>query len=197
MIDKEKIAYHIREIIKALGDDPNREGLLETPDRVARMYEEMFRGIGYTNAEIAEKYAKTFTEDDMCTTKSGNYVVVAGIPIFSHCEHHMALMYNMKVSVIYRPVDKVIGLSKIARIAEMVSHRLQLQERIGTDIAEIMQLATGSNDVGVIVEGEHSCMTARGIKKPGAFTRTCVFKGIFETDPIARKEALLLFGEAE
>jgi GTP cyclohydrolase I len=197
MIDKEKIAYHIREIIKALGDDPNREGLLETPDRVARMYEEMFRGIGYTNAEIAEKYAKTFTEDDMCTTKSGNYVVVAGIPIFSHCEHHMALMYNMKVSVIYRPVDKVIGLSKIARIAEMVSHRLQLQERIGTDIAEIMQLATGSPDVGVIVEGEHSCMTARGIKKPGAVTRSCVFKGIFEADPLARKEALLLFGEAE
>ena len=179
MIDKEKIAYHIREIIKALGDDPNREGLLETPDRVARMYEEMFRGIGYTNAEIAEKYAKTFTEDDMCTTKSGNYVVVAGIPIFSHCEHHMALMYNMKVSVIYRPVDKVIGLSKIARIAE------------------IMQLATGSPDVGVIVEGEHSCMTARGIKKPGAVTRSCVFKGIFETDPLARKEALLLFGETE
>lgn len=194
-IDKEKIAYHIREIIKALGDDPNREGLLETPERVARMYEEMFRGIGYTNAEIAEKYAKTFTEDDMCTTKSGNYVVVAGIPIFSHCEHHLALMYNMKVSVIYRPVDKVIGLSKIARIAEMVSHRLQLQERIGTDIAEIMQLATGSNDVGVVVEGEHSCMTARGIKKPGALTRTCVFKGIFETDPIARKEALLLLNE--
>lgn len=197
MIDKEKIAYHIREIIKALGDDPNREGLLETPDRVARMYEEMFRGIGYTNAEIAEKYAKTFTEDDMCTTKSGNYVVVAGIPIFSHCEHHMALMYNMKVSVIYRPVDKVIGLSKIARIAEMVSHRLQLQERIGTDIAEIMQLATGSPDVGVIVEGEHSCMTARGIKKPGAVTRSCVFKGIFENDPLARKEALMLFGDAE
>ena len=81
MIDKEKIAYHIREIIKALGDDPNREGLLETPERVARMYEEIFRGIGYTNQEIAEKYAKTFTEDDMCTTKSGNYVVVAGIPI--------------------------------------------------------------------------------------------------------------------
>ena len=197
MIDKEKIAYHIREIIKALGDDPNREGLLETPERVARMYEEIFRGIGYTNQEIAEKYAKTFTEDDMCTTKSGNYVVVAGIPIFSHCEHHMALMYNMKVSVIYRPIDKVIGLSKIARIAEMVSHRLQLQERIGTDIAEIMQLATGSPDVGVLVEGEHSCMTARGIKKPGAVTRSCVFKGIFEIDPLARKEALLLFGEAE
>lgn len=196
-MDKEKIAYHIREILVTIGEDPEREGLRETPERVARMYEEMFRGIAYTNAEIAEKYAKTFDEEDMCTAKQGNFVLVSDIPIFSFCEHHMALMYNMKVSVIYRPVDKIIGLSKIARIAEMVSHRLQLQERIGTDIAEIMTLSTGSNDVGVLIEGEHSCMTARGIKKPGAKTITTVFKGAFELSDSLRREALLLLGKLE
>ena len=181
MIDKEKIAYHIREIIKALGDDPNREGLLETPDRVARMYEEMFRGIGYTNAEIAEKYAKTFTEDDMCTTKSGNYVVVAGIPIFSHCEHHMALMYNMKVSVIYRPVDKVIGLSKIARIAEMVSHRLQLQERMTLQIKDCIQETLNPLGVMVVIEAQHMCMQMRGVQKQNSITITSDFTGAFES----------------
>lgn len=196
-MDKEKIAYHIREILVTIGEDPEREGLRETPERVARMYEEMFRGIAYTNAEIAEKYAKTFDEEDMCTAEQGNFVLVSDIPIFSFCEHHMALMYNMKVSVIYRPVDKIIGLSKIARIAEMVSHRLQLQERIGTDIAEIMTLSTGSNDVGVLIEGEHSCMTARGIKKPGAKTITTVFKGAFELSDSLRREALLLLGKLE
>ncbi|HOH95927.1 MAG TPA: GTP cyclohydrolase I [Candidatus Enterocola sp.] len=196
-MDKEKIAYHIREILVTIGEDPEREGLRETPERVARMYEEMFRGIAYTNAEIAEKYAKTFDEEDMCTAKQGNFVLVSDIPIFSFCEHHMALMYNMKVSVIYRPVDKIIGLSKIARIAEMVSHRLQLQERIGTDIAEIMTLSTGSNDVGVLIEGEHSCMTARGIKKPGAKTITTAFKGAFETNDSLRREALMLLGKLE
>ncbi|MBP7211113.1 MAG: GTP cyclohydrolase I [Paludibacteraceae bacterium] len=196
-MDKEKIAYHIREILVTIGEDPEREGLRETPERVARMYEEMFRGIAYTNAEIAEKYAKTFDEEDMCTAKQGNFVLVSDIPIFSFCEHHMALMYNMKVSVIYRPVDKIIGLSKIARIAEMVSHRLQLQERIGTDIAEIMTLSTGSNDVGVLIEGEHSCMTARGIKKPGAKTITTAFKGAFELSDSLRREALLLLGKLE
>ena len=198
MIDQEKIAYHVREILVALGEDPEREGLRETPVRVARMYEELFRGMNYTNAEIARKYAKTFEDDDDCVNREGAYVVVSDIPIFSFCEHHIMLMYNMTVSVIYKPKDKIIGLSKIARIAEMVGHRLQLQERIGTDIAEIMQLATGSDDVGVLVEGEHGCMTARGIKKPGAKTRTTCFRGLFEADPGARQEALwLLSGKPE
>ena len=191
-MNQEKIAYHIREILKEIGENPDREGLIETPTRVARMYEEIFRGIGYTNAEIAEKYAKTFNEEEDLFDSNGNYVIVKNIPIFSFCEHHMALMYNMKVSVIYRPTDKIIGLSKIARIATMVGQRLQLQERIGTDIAEIIQMATGSQDVGVIIDAEHSCMTARGIKKPGAKTRTTCFKGKFNSDAMARNEALLL-----
>lgn len=192
MIDKEKIAFHVRGLLSALGEDPGREGLRETPERVARMCEELFRGIGYTNREIAEKYAKTFSDDEECVNREGGYVLVSGIPMFSFCEHHIMLMYNMTVSVIYRPVDKVIGLSKIARIAEMVGHRLQLQERIGADIAEVMRIATGSDDVGVIIEAEHGCMTARGIKKPGAKTRTTTFRGVFETDPAARQEALWL-----
>lgn len=192
MVDKEKVEYHIREILKAIGEDPEREGLRETPERVARMYEEVFRGIGMSNAMIAEKYAKTFEADDMCAPRSGNYVVVRNIPIFSWCEHHLALMYNMSVSVIYRPKDVVIGLSKIARISEMVSHRLQLQERIGSDIAEVISLATGSEDVGVVVKGEHSCLTARGIRKPGSETVTTFFRGVFQDDSVARNEALLL-----
>lgn len=191
-MDKEKIAGLVREFLTALGENPDREGLQETPQRVARMCEELFRGIGYTNREIADKYAKTFQDDDECVNREGGYVVVSDIPMFSFCEHHIMLMYNMRVSVIYKPKDRVIGLSKIARIAEMVGHRLQLQERIGADIAEIMQMATGSEDVGVVVEGEHGCMTARGIRKPGARMRTSVFRGLFERDAAARQEAMWL-----
>jgi len=191
-MDVEKIKKLTKEFLLALGENPEREGLQETPERVARMCEEMFRGISFTNKQIADKYAKTFDADDMCVPRCGNYVVVREIPVFSFCEHHIALMYNMKVSVIYKPKDRVIGLSKIARISEMVCHRLQLQERIASDIAEIMTIATGSADVAVYVEGEHSCMTARGIKKPGAQTITTICRGIFDTDSSARAEAFAL-----
>lgn len=192
IMNTEKIKELTREFLIALGENPDREGLRETPERVARMCEEVFRGIAYTNEQVAEKYAKTFEADDMCVPKCGNYVVVKDIPVFSYCEHHIALMYNMKVSVVYKPNDKVIGLSKIARIAEMVCHRLQLQERIATDIAQIISLATGSPDVAVYVEGEHSCMTARGIKKNGAKTVTTILRGGFESDSAMRAEAMML-----
>ena len=188
-IDSEKIAYHIREIIIALGDNPDREGLKETPQRVAKMYQEVFDGMNYTNEEIAKMFDKTFEEEvDRC----GDLVVVRDIPIHSYCEHHLALMYNMKVSVVYKPKQKVIGLSKIARIADMVGKRLQLQERIGADIASIVSQVIGSEDVGVLIEGEHSCMTTRGVKKTGTLTRTTTFKGVFEQDTLLRQEALLL-----
>lgn len=188
-IDSEKIAYHIREIIIALGDNPDREGLKETPQRVAKMYQEVFDGMNYTNEEIAKIFDKTFEEEvDRC----GDLVVVREIPIHSYCEHHLALMYNMKVSVVYKPKQKVIGLSKIARIADMVGKRLQLQERIGADIVSIVSQVIGSEDVGVLIEGEHSCMTTRGVKKPGTLTRTTTFKGVFEQDTLLRQEAILL-----
>lgn len=186
MINKKKIEIAIRNILEALGDDPNREGLMETPERVARMYEEVFEGMNYTNEELAKMYGKCFTTD------KEDLVVVKDIPIFSYCEHHMALMYNMKVSIAYIPHGKVLGLSKFARIADMVGKRLQLQERIGADISEVVQLATGSDDVLVIVEGEHSCMTARGIKSRGSSTRTATIRGAFETNIDLRKEAYSL-----
>ncbi len=181
-IDKDAVREHVRGLLIALGDDPDREGLKDTPDRVARMYEEVFEGMNYTNHEIAQMFDKTFEEDLTFSFENSDFVIVKGIDIFSYCEHHMALMYDMKVTVAYVPNGKVIGLSKIARIADMVSKRLQLQERIGTDIAEIMQEITGSEDVAVLIEGCHSCMTARGIKKTDAKTYTTTLRGRFQTD---------------
>ena len=185
-IDTEAIAYHIREILKALGDDPERGGLKDTPKRVAKMYEEVFEGMNYTNKEIADMFNKTFVLNE-CDEYDGiekmqNMVVVRDIDIFSYCEHHLALMYDMKVTVAYIPKDRVIGISKIARIADMVSKRLQLQERIGTDIADIVQMVTGAEDIAVFIEGCHSCMTARGIKKVNAKTYTQTLKGRFNNE---------------
>lgn len=186
MIDKNRIEKAVKEILIALGDDPDRPGLVDTPKRVAKMYEEVFEGMNYTNAEIADKFCKCFDTDN------NDLVVVQDIPIFSYCEHHLALMYNMTVSIAYIPNGKVLGLSKFARIADMVGKRLQLQERIGSDIAEIVQMATGSNDVLVVVQGEHSCMTARGIKSQGAKTRTATIRGEFNDNVELRKEAYSL-----
>jgi len=182
-IDKKAIQEHIRGILIALGDDPDREGLKDTPERVARMYEEVFAGMNYSNHDIAMMFNKSFKDDLKADPDGKDIVLVKDIPVFSYCEHHMALMYNMKVSVAYIPKDRVLGLSKIARICDMASRRLQLQERIGTDIAEIMQEASGSDDIAVIIRGIHSCMTARGIRKESASTVTTTFRGRFETEP--------------
>lgn len=169
------IEESVRNILIALGEDPDREGLKETPARIGRMYDEVFEGIRYTNDEIADMFNKCFEE-----TRSSDVVTVKDINVFSYCEHHMALMYNMNVSVSYIPNGKVIGLSKIARIADMVCKRLQLQERITADIAEILAKILGTEDILVVVEGEHSCMTARGINKPGTRTVTRVGLGRFK-----------------
>lgn len=186
--DSARIQNAVRELILALGDDPDREGLKGTPDRVARMYEEVFEGMAYTNEEIAQMFNTSFEEEAI----SKDLVLIKDIPIFSYCEHHLALMYNMKVHVGYLPKGKVLGLSKVARIADMVGKRLQLQERIGTDIADIMEMATGSPDVIVVIEGEHSCMTARGIKSRGSVTRTSTLRGLFQTDKDLRAEVYSL-----
>ena len=167
-IDRAAVEEHIRGLLIALGDDPDREGLKETPSRVAKMYEEVFEGMNYTNHEIACMFDKTFEDDLTFEKDNSDFVIVKDIDIFSYCEHHMALMYDMKVTVAYVPKGKVIGLSKIARI--------------GTDIAEIMQEVTGSEDVAVLIEGCHSCMTARGIKKTAAKTYTSTLRGKFRTD---------------
>ena len=192
-INKEEIEKHIRGILIALGENPDREGLKDTPKRVAKMYEEVFNGMCYTNDEIADMFNTTF-EDDLCVSENSNDIVfIKDIEIFSHCEHHLALMYNMKVSIAYVPNKKVIGLSKIARIADMVGRRLQLQERIGTDIAEIMEKITDSADVAVIIEGEHGCMTTRGIKKANSQTITTTLRGRFNTDLILNNKLMMLY----
>ena len=179
-MDIKEIEKHIRGILKALGEDPDREGLRETPARVARMYEEAFEGIKYTNREIAEMFGKTFEVPS--DENASEAVVIKDISVFSYCEHHMALMYDMKVDVAYIPRGKVLGLSKIARICDMAAKRLQLQERLGRDIAEIISIASGSPDVGVRIEGCHSCMTSRGIKNVNAKTVTKTYFGEFKKD---------------
>ncbi|MCR5202128.1 MAG: GTP cyclohydrolase I FolE [Lachnospiraceae bacterium] len=190
-IDKEAIKEHVRGLLIALGDDPDREGLKDTPDRVARMYEEVFAGMNYTNEEIAKMYNKTFCENLDVSKSSKDMVIVKDIDIFSYCEHHMALMYDMKVTVAYIPQGKVIGLSKIARIADMVGRRLQLQERIGSDIAEIMSMIVETEDVAVVIEGTHSCMTSRGIKKTSATTKTYTLRGKFKKDADLKMRLLI------
>lgn len=183
-IDQDAIREHIRGILVALGDDPDREGLKETPDRVARMYEEVFEGMNYTNDEIAEMFDKTFEDELEFSEQSQDLVIVRDIDVFSYCEHHMALMYDMKVTVAYIPSGKVIGLSKIARIADMAAKRLQLQERIGSDIADIIEKVTDSDDVAVLISARHSCMTARGIRKSDAKTYTETLRGRFRDEPL-------------
>lgn len=163
MVDKKKLEKAFKLIIEALGDDPNREGLIDTPKRATEMYLEQFEGMNYSNDEIAVMFDKTFNEDYL--TDSKNLVIVKDIDVFSHCEHHLALMYDMTIDIAYIPNGKVIGLSKLARIADMVSKRLQLQERIGDDILYIVKKITNSNDILIKISGCHSCVTARGIKK--------------------------------
>ena len=174
-IDQEAIKTHVKGILEA--------------DRVARMYAEVFDGMNYTNDEIAEMFSKSF---EMTSGSEQDMVVVKDIEVFSYCEHHLALMYDMKVTVAYIPKGRVIGLSKIARIADMVAKRLQLQERIGTDIAEVITKATGSPDVAVYIEGNHSCMTARGIKKTDAKTVTTTFRGRFEKEMELQNKLLFM-----
>lgn len=186
----ETIESAVRSILIALGDDPDREGLKDTPHRVAKMYDEVFEGMNYTNDEIAEMFSKCFEEPD-----AKDLVLMKNIDAFSYCEHHLALMYNMKISVAYIPDGKVIGLSKIARIVDMVTKRLQLQERIATDIAEIVEKILGTHDVMVVIEGEHSCMTARGIKKPGTVTDSAVVRGLFKESAALRAEVYSLLGK--
>lgn len=161
-----------------LGALPNRAfgepATLKTPERFAKMLAEQLEGEFVTNEQIAEMFNVTFDyEIDEDNIDSHSWVVVKDIPCFSHCEHHIALMYNMKVTIGYIPEDKILGLSKFARIVEIVSHRLQTQEKMGKDILEILQIILGE-DIPIVVKisGEHSCMTARGIKKPGSVTKT-------------------------
>ena len=172
-----------------MGDDPTREGLIETPKRVGKFFAETLEGMNYTNDELVKMFDKQFE-----VPTSNNLVVVSDIPIFSFCEHHLALMFNMKAHVAYIPKDKVLGLSKVARIADMVAKRLQLQERICEDISYVMSQILGTNNIAVVVEGEHGCVAARGIKKLGSVTHTEVFSGKFEQDAALASRFYSLIG---
>lgn len=182
-IDTAKVEQAVTMLLEALGDDPEREGLKETPKRVAKMYKEVFEGMCYTNDEIAKMFDKCFED-----TTTGDLVVIDKIPVFSYCEHHIALMYDMNISVGYIPNGKVIGLSKVARVADMCAKRLQLQERIGTDIYEVLHKILNTDDIIVVIEGSHSCMTARGIKKVGSKTKTACCMGRFRDNTALRQE---------
>lgn len=173
--DKRKVGEEaVKTLLNCFGVDvKTREGMEETPKRVIKMLEEVWAGEAYTNEQIANLYNKTFACDN------NDLVVVKDIETFSYCEHHLALIYDMKISIGYIPKNRVIGISKLARIADMCSKRLQLQERIGEDIADVLTRIVGS-DVIVKIEANHSCMTARGIKKPSTKTVTFTRKGLFQ-----------------
>lgn len=187
MFNREKVEQAVTLLLDAIGENPEREGLKETPRRVAGYWEELLEGQNYTNEQIANAYGKKFIV-------SGNPLVVKKIDnVFSHCEHHLALMYNMTVTVAYLPIAvgesqyQVIGLSKLPRIVEMCSKRLQLQERLAEDIAECIQIATESPDVYVNIVADHACVSARGAKNQGK-TDVTTLKGRFLTDSILRAE---------
>jgi GTP cyclohydrolase I len=179
------IEGHIREILRLIGEDPDREGLAETPARVARMYEELFRGYGVDPREVL---GVTFDE------QHEELVIVKDIVYYSLCEHHMAPFFG-KVHIGYVPSGKIAGLSKFARLVEAVTRRLQVQERITSEIADILDEVLNPHGVMVVVTGEHLCMSARGVHKPGSTTVTSAVRGIFRRNAALRAEFLSLIKE--
>lgn len=182
-IDKEKIAAAFRLILEAMGEDPEREGLVQTPKRVARMYEEIFSGI---NSNPSDYLDVSFTEyhDEL--------ILVKDIPLYSMCEHHFLPFYGM-AHVAYIPKrGKVVGISKLARVVESYARRPQLQERLTSQIADCIFTTLNPMGVGVVIQAEHMCMTMRGIKKPGSSTVTSAVRGIFESRAETRAELFSL-----
>jgi len=184
-VNREKLEYHIAKILELIGEDTSREGLLETPARVTRMYEEIFGGY---SVDPREALGVTFDESHE------ELVIVKDIVYYSQCEHHMAPFFG-KVHIGYIPSGRIAGLSKLARLVEAVSRRLQVQERITAQIADIMTEVLHPQGVIVVVEGEHLCMCARGVKKPGSKTVTLATRGTFREDAAARAEFLSLIKE--
>lgn len=185
-MDKVRIEKAVREILIAIGDDPKREGLKDTPKRVARMYEEVFSCIG-KDPQKAITVFETEGHEEM--------VILKDIPFYSMCEHHLLPFYG-RAHVAYIPKkDRLAGLSKLARVVEMVSRAPQLQERITTQVADTLMRVLKPHGVLVIVDAEHLCMTMRGVKKPGSHMTTSAVRGVFQKNDITRKEALQLIGK--
>lgn len=180
-VDLEKIEKAVSMILEAVGEDISREGLLDTPKRVAKMYAEVFSGL----KEDPKEYFKTVFHEG-----HEELVLVKDIPFYSMCEHHLVPFFG-KAHIAYIPRDGIVtGLSKLARAVETVSKRPQLQERITSTIADSLMDTLDPHGVFVMVEAEHMCMTMRGIKKPGATTITAVARGVLETDAIKRSEVI-------
>ena len=181
-VDVDRIQKAVFDILEAVGEDPNREGLKETPHRVARMYVELLEGMQHT----PEEHLKTIFHE-----KYDEIVLLRDIPFYSICEHHM-MPFIGKAHVAYLPDGCVLGLSKLARIVDCFARRLQVQERLTVQIADFLMENLHPKGVAVVIEASHSCMTIRGIKKPGAVMATSALRGIFKRDPRSRSEVLTL-----
>lgn len=182
--DRERAEAAVRELLIALGEDPDREGLLETPARVARNYEEIFSGLGKDPTEVL---AKSFSEDHQ------ELVLVRDIPIYSTCEHHLVPFYGQAhIGYIPGADGQVTGLSKLARLADIYAKRPQVQERLTSQIADALMDRLGAHSAIVVIECEHLCMAMRGIRKPGAITTTSAVRGGFKTSHSSRAEVLSL-----
>ncbi len=182
-MQKKRIEKAVREILAAIGDDPKREDLIDTPKRVADMYEEIFSGIKMDPKKELEV---------ILGEKHNEIVLLKGIPLYSVCEHHL-LPFTGKAHIAYIPKSgRVTGLSKLARVVEIYSRRLQVQERLTTQIADIIMQKLKPLGVLVVIEAEHLCMSMRGVKKPGAVTVTSAVRGIFKENAKTRQEALSL-----
>lgn len=181
-VDLPTIEHAVRMILEAVGEDPDREGLLETPRRVAKMYAEMFSGL---TQDPARHLRVTFPEnyDEM--------VLVRDIRFTSMCEHHL-LPFSGVAHVAYIPNGRVTGLSKLARVVDEVSRRPQVQERLTQQVADLIETELESKGVAVIVSAEHSCMSIRGVGKPGSQTVTSAVRGLFKTNPASRAEVMSL-----
>lgn len=186
MVNQEKAEKAIYQLLEAIGEDPQREGLLETPKRVAKMYAEMFSGL---EENPKDQFTAVFSENHE------EVVLVKDIPFYSMCEHHLVPFYGV-AHVAYLPSQgKVTGLSKLARAVEVASKRPQLQERLTEQVAKALEEALNPKGVFVMVEAEHMCMTMRGIKKPGSKTVTTVARGLFKEDRDQRQDLLTLIKE--
>lgn len=184
MIDQEKIQKAVRMILEAVGEDPDREGLIDTPSRVAKMYAEVFSGL---HSDPCDHLKTCFYEE-----KHDEMVLIKDISIYSMCEHHLLPFYG-KAHVAYIPnPSKITGLSKLVRVVETLSRRPQLQERLTTQISETIMNTLDAKGVVVVIEAEHLCMTIRGVKKPGSVTVTSAVRGIFRTNHLTRAEAFSL-----
>ncbi len=185
-VDFGRIEQAVREILAAVGEDPDREGLRETPARVARMYAELFRGLHVDPRAHLQKF---FTE------KYDEIVLVRDISFESICEHHL-MPFMGKAHVAYLPDGRVIGLSKLARVVEGIARRPQVQERMTETIARLLMEELQAKGVGVVIEAVHTCMTVRGVRKPGSVCVTSAMKGAFRSNPSTRAEVMtLIYGE--